>query len=188
MAKKTVNAASAKVIKAKPTKTKAGGSETASMRILQALVSQRAVGIVDADRGTIQGLAAMPNKKSFDTTLLNMKKKQGWVTYTTTTVTLTDAGIEEMGGAEAVAFPTNNTAMQDKLKENIKQKKSREIFDLLADGRAFTRTELADKMGMEDNKSFGTCISALSTVVEREGGKIRLKDIAFPCGRPCGDE
>ena len=181
-----MNIASTKAVKAKPTKTKAGG-ETATMRILQAVASQRAVGIVEADRATIQGLAAMPIKKSFDTTLLNMKKK-GWVTYTTTTVTLTDTGIEEVGGAEAVAVPTNNAAMQDKLKETIKQKKSREIFDLLVDGHVFTRTQLADKMGMEDNKSFGTYISALSKVVEREGGKIRLKDIAFPCGRPCDDE
>jgi len=111
-------------------------------------------------------------------------KKKGLITYDSTTVRLTEAGLEEVG-PEAAAVPTNNDTMQDKLKESIKVKKAREIFDILADGNAYSRSELAEKMGLEDNKSFGTYVSALSKVVERENGKIRLKNIAFPCGRPC---
>jgi hypothetical protein len=171
--------------KAKSSPVSKGGSNgggTASARILKAIASQNAMGIADADRSTVQGLAAMPNKKSFDTTLLNMKKN-GLVTYDTSTVRLTEKGLEEVG-PEAVAVPTDNTAMQDKLKEQIKQKKSREIFDILTDGKAYNRAELAAMMKLEDNKSFGTYVSALSKVIEREAGKIRLKDIAFPCGRP----
>ena len=44
---------------------------------------------------------------------------------------------------------------------------------------------LMQSMGMENNKSFGTYMSSLSQVSEREGGKIRLVDFVFPCGRPC---
>jgi len=182
---KLVAAKKAKSSSAK--KGKSGGSkeEPAGTRIMKAIASQRAFGIEDADRPTIQGLAAMPNKKSFDTTLLNMKKK-GQVTYDSTTVKLTEAGWEEVG-PEAASIPSTNEAMQDKLKELIKVKKARDIFDILTDGRAYTRVELAEKMQLEDNKSFGTYVSALSKVVERESGKIQLKNIAFPCGRPFVD-
>ena len=75
--------------------------------------------------------------------------------------------------------------MQEKLKENIKSKRSKEIFDILTDGKAYSKQELADKMGLENNKRFGTYISSLSKVSERVDGKIRLLQIAFPCGRPC---
>jgi len=174
---------SAKKAKTSPVKKASGNGESAATRILKAIASQHAMGIADADRATVQGLAAMPSKGSFGTTLLNMKKK-GLITYDSTTVRLTEAGLEEVG-PEAAAVPTNNDAMQDKLKESIKVKKAHEIFDILADGNAYSRSELAEKMGLEDNKSFGTYVSALSKVVERENGKIRLKNIAFPCGRPC---
>jgi len=182
---KTVQAKKAKSPSSIAKKAKSGGGsggEPASMRILKAIASQRAFGIDDADRATIQSLAVMPNKPSFDTTLLNMKKK-GLVTYTSKTVALTEKGLEEVG-PEAATMPTTNAGMQDKIKETIKSKRSREIFDILADGASYSRVELAEKMGLEDNKSFGTYVSTLSKVVERENGKIRLTNIAFPCGRP----
>ena len=166
----------------KPKKSVGSGGATAATRIMEAVASQKVFGIDDADRTVVMGLASMTNKKSFDTTLLNMKNK-GLVTYTKDTVRLTEKGWEEVG-PEAANVPKTNDAMQDKLKENIKQKKAREIFDILTDGKAYSRKELAAKMDMEDNKSFGTYVSALSKVTERENGKIRLMDVAFPVGRP----
>ena len=112
-------------------------------------------------------------------------KNKGLVSYDTHTITLTDQGREQVG-PEALEVPQNNDAMQKKLKEDIKSKRSREIFDLLIDGKAYSRGELADMLKMENNKSFGTYVSSLSKLTERiDGGKIRLKDIAFPVGRPC---
>lgn len=193
MAKKGNSAAAPKAKKAKSTpisKTKKSSSgssngETASLRILKAIASQMSTGITDGvKRDTVQGLAAMTSKKSFDTTILNMKNK-GLVTYTKDTIELTDEGLEQVGGPDAVAVPSDNTAMQAKLKELVKGKTPREIFDILTDGKAYTRQELAKLMNMEDNKSFCTYVSTLSKVVERVDRKIRLKDFAFPCGRPC---
>ena len=174
--------ASKKQTRTKTTATKKGGP-TAANRILEAIAGQLALGIEKADRQTIQGLAAMDKTRSFNTTILNMKN-QGLVLYDTTTIWLTEAGVERVG-PEAVAKPQGNEAMQSKLKEQVKGKQPKAIFDLLTNGDAFTRPELARMMGLEDTRSFGTYISALSKVVEREGGKIRLKQIAFPCGRPC---
>lgn len=173
-------------VKAKATLAKKNrGKRTSEDRILDALASQLTFGIEAADRNTVQSLAAMTNKRSFDTILLNMKKK-GLVTYDSKTASLTDAGVDQIG-PEATSVPQSNDAMQAKLRELIKQKKSREIFDIMLDGRFYSRSELAEKMCTEDNKSFGTYVSALSKIVDRENGKIGLKGMAFPCGRPSDD-
>ena len=178
--------------KAKPTSAKApsrSGGPTAASRILNAIASRRALGEERADRKMVMAMALMTNKRSFDTTLLNMKNK-GLVEYDTPTVWLTMKGLEEVG-PEAAAPPQNNEAMQAKLKETmIKVKSSYDVFDQMVDGRWYSRAELADKMGVENNRSFGTYVSGLSKVVDRDNGtrKIRLKDMAFPCGRPCDSE
>ena len=63
----------------------------------------------------------------------------------------------------------------------IKGSKSRQIFDLtmhVLDDRWYSKTELAEAMGLPNNKSFGTYISALSKIVaSREYGSIRLFDL-----------
>ena len=176
-----------KAAKAKSTPVKKGkplGADTAGMRILKAIATQNAMGKEKADRTVVQKLVGMTSKKSYDTTLLNLKNKD-LVMYDTPTVWLTEHGLETVG-PDAVAVPKNNDAMQDKLKEGVKGKVPRQIFDILTNGNAYARAELAAMMEMDDNKSFGTYVSALSKVVERvEGKKIRLPDLAFPCGRPC---
>lgn len=104
--------------------------------------------------------------------------------YDSKTVWLTEKGLETVG-PDAVAKPQSNDAMQEKMKESIKGAKPKEIFGLLRDGKAYSRPQLAEMMGLENNKRFGTYISALSKVVERVDKKIRLIDMAFPLGRPC---
>ena len=160
------------------------GGEKAADRILKAIASRAAFREEKPCRKMIMGLAGMANEKSFSTTILNMKNK-GLVEYDRTTIWLTEKGKQEVG-EDALAVPQNNDAMQANLRENqVKGKVPRKIFDILLDGRAYGRAELAEMLEMEDNKSFGTYVSALSKVSERvEGKKIRLKDIAFPCGRP----
>jgi hypothetical protein len=153
---------------------------------IELLASRRGFGETKANRKLIMGLATMTNKKYFDTTILNMKKKNNWIDYDKETVWLTQEG-EEHIGPDALAVPKNNDDMQEKIRMDMIKggKRSREIFDLMLDGRYYTKADLAEAMGMENNKSFGTYISALSQVSEREGGKIRLVDFVFPRGRPC---
>ena len=161
----------------------AGGGDKAPDRILKAIAGRAAFKEEKPDRKMIMGLAAMANEKSFGTTILNMKNK-GLVEYDRTTIWLTDKGKEEVG-EDALTVPQTNDAMQATLREQVTGQKPRLIFDILLDGRAYGRAELAEMLKLEDNKSFGTYVSALSKVSERvEGKKIRLKDIAFPCGRP----
>ena len=172
----------ATVKKGKSTFDKSKGSSTD--RILHAIASRAAFKEEKPCRKMIMGLACMTNEKSFATTILNMKNK-GLVGYDRTTIWLTDKGKDHVG-PEALEVPSTNDGIQATLRDQVKGKVPREIFDILLDGRAYHKAELAEKVGKEDNKSFGTYISSLSKVSERvEGKKIRLKDVAFPCGRPC---
>ena len=167
-----------------PAKKKTKTEEPAKTRILKAIAFQKSIGNEQPSRDMIQGLAVMESKGSFGTTILNMKKKDETVDYDSKTIWLTEAGIAEVG-EEACSTPASNEGIQKKLKEQIPHKKSREIFDIMTDGDWCSKAELLEAMNHEDNKSFGTYLSALSKFVDKENGKMRLKQIAFPCGRPC---
>ena len=162
---------------------------TSSKRIIEAIASQMIVGVERPSKKVIAGLAAITSKGSFNTTLLNMKKKGGLVEYDKDTVWLTEKG-KKMLPSDALRMPQNNDGVQAKLKEQVKGKVPGLIFDILTDGNAYSREDIASKLGVLNNASLGTYISSLSKVSERVDGKkkIQLKDIAFPCGRPCEKE
>lgn len=80
MAKASKSTPKVVVVKKKATKAKkspASGAKkgTAATRIMEAIASQMAIGKDTPERATVQGLAAMPNERSFGTTILNMKNK-----------------------------------------------------------------------------------------------------------------
>jgi len=57
----------------------------------------------------IMGLALITNKNSFNTTILNMKKKDHWVEYDKDSIWLTEDG-KEYVGPSALAVPQTNDA------------------------------------------------------------------------------
>jgi len=183
--KTTIKAPPVKKAKPKSKSKSSSGGVPSDVRIVQAIASRAAFGEDKPSRKLIMGLAVMTNEKSFNTTLLNMKKKKGWIEYDRDSVWLTQKGRDYVGES-ALSVPQTNDAMQDKIREDmVKGKKPREIFDLMLDGEWHSRDELADALNLPNNKSFGTYVSALSKVTERgTDKKIRLKDMCFPCGRP----
>lgn len=178
-----------KSTKAAPTKGKSTGAKVTNVtKILHAIATQHALGKDNPEKKIVQGLAGIPDKKIFDTVCGTMKNKKGWIVYDKNTIHLTEEGRKEVG-EDALEMPTNNDALHEKMKEQLKQKKSKEIFDILADGRAYSREEIAETLGIEINKSFGTYLSGLSKCSEKDKeGKYRLKDEAFLVGRPCDNE
>jgi hypothetical protein len=184
--KSSATAKKARTAITKKGKKNGGSSTSAADRIVSAVASRRAFGETKANRKLIMGLATILNKKSFGTTILNMKKKKNWIDYDKETVWLTKEG-EEHVSSDALVVPKNNDDMQEKIRMDMLKggKRPCGIFNLMLDGRYYTKADLAEAMGMENNKSFGTYMSTLSQVSEREGGKIRLIDFVFPCGRPC---
>ena len=169
-------------------KTSVRSDITSIDRIVQAIASRVPYGDTKPTRKMIMGMALVTNKKSFDTTILNIKKKHRWVDYDTDSVWLTQEGKDHVG-PDIMSVPANNDAMQDKIRmEVIKGIKPRQIYDFMLDGGWYSRAELAVEMNLPDNKSFGTYISSLSKVVERQNGRIRLSDMVFPCGRPSDND
>jgi len=182
----TMAKTSNKTAKPSAAKAKSGGKKEPSVkyRVLIALASQRAMGIEEVEKEKIFRLACVTNKHTFDTNCASMKKKELIECGEGGTLKLTQKGIAEVG-EDAIAVPQTNDDMQAKLKEQIKVKKAHAIFDLLTDGKAYARSEIAEQLEMEENKTFKTYMSYLSKLVDKVDGKVRLKDIAFPVGRPC---
>ena len=172
--------------KSKPKKKSARSSHsiTSTDRIVNAIASKHGLGDEKPTRKMIMGMALIINKGSFNTTILNLKKKYNRVDYDATSIWLTQEGRDYVG-PDVMVVPKNNDGMQDKIRsEMIKGIKPRRIFDLMLDGGWYSRDELATAMKLPNNNSFGTYVSSLSKIVERKSGKIRLSDMVFPCGRP----
>ena len=184
MARANTKSPAKKVTKRSTARSKSTSGATSLDRIVQAIGTRVTVGDDRPTRKMIMGMALMTNARSFSTTILNIKKKNGFVDYDRTCVWLTEKGKEYLG-ADALAVPQSNEFMQAKIREDmIKGSKPRQIFDTMLDGTWWTKEELAEAMDHPNNKSFRTYISALSKVVERDGVNVRLLDMAFPFGRP----
>jgi hypothetical protein len=192
MAKTSTSATKATPKKAKPTtkaaKRKSGkssGGKTNIQKILEATASEHAMGHVKADKKKVQAMSGILDKKIFDTVCGTMKNKKGLVLYDQDSIALTAAGREEVG-PDALAVAGSNDVLHDKIKEQLKGKQPRAIFDFLAaDGQAHSKEEIAEHLVLEVNKSFGTYLSALSRYTDKlNDGKYILKDDVFPFGRP----
>ncbi|KAL3912768.1 MAG: hypothetical protein SGILL_006754 [Bacillariaceae sp.] len=180
------------VTKAKATSGKDFYKLPMKTRVLAILASQRSLGKDEVAKKLVATMCSVTNHHTFDTTLSAMKKS-GLIEYESGkgVLKLTGAGLEKVG-PDAVAPVADNTAAQDALKNNLKQggNKTKAMFQILTDGRAYSRAEIAEQMGMDETaKTFKTYISYLSKLVEKdEDGKTRLIDDAFPFGRPCDNE
>jgi hypothetical protein len=177
------------VSKKPSTAVSTGKSKKQSMkdRILANLASQHALGKKWVDKQALASLCTATNLHTFDTTCSLLKKGE-LVDTDGSKFQLTEDGLEKVG-PDAAKPPVDNTEAQDMLKENLQGgNKTKNMFDLLTDGRYHSRTEIAKHVQMDpDAKTFKTYISYLSKLVEKtdDGKKCRLKDNAFPCGRPC---
>jgi hypothetical protein len=163
---------------------------TAEIRILLAMAQQHAIGNEFACRKQVRTLADVPKEGSYNT-FVNIMKKKGLLVTSEDNKGLkaTEAGYEKLG-PEAAAAPKTNEDVQAKLKETLKVPKARIMFDVLTDGRAHSRSELAQTIGYEENNgSFKTYIGSLGKYCDKfddpDGNKMyQLKNIAFPFGRP----
>ena len=182
MAKKS-NSATKSTPKKKASTGKKGGTSN-KQRILDAIASQYATGKDKADKKLVLGLTGM-DKKVFDTVCGTMKKNEKWVIYNKDTIELTKEGKQQVD-PEKLKKATTNDDLHERNKEQLKHKKSREIYDIMTDGRWYSKKELAEAIGVEANKSFGTYHSGISKFTDKKDGKSRLNDDCFLCGpRPC---
>lgn len=171
------------------TKSKNGG--TAEDRVLGAIAHFVALGTATPERKEVMKVADMTNESSFKTTCGTLKRK-GFAEYPDgSTIQLTEAGIHKVG--RAALEPKSNEQVQSMLMETLKNKKTREMFVILTDGQTHFVHDLAQAIGYEMTApSFKTYVGGLAKFVEKsttpDGTKmLRLKDVAFPRGRPGGE-
>jgi len=186
----TSNKPVAKKVSSSSSKNKSGGrgGATAETRIMSAVAHFLSLGKEVADRKEVMQVADMKNESSFKTMCGTVKRK-GFVEFPDgNTIKLTEAGIEKVG--RAAVEPKGNEEVQAMIMETMKNKKTRDMFEILTDGRVHSLPDLAKAIGYEASApSFRTYIGGLSKFVEKsvspDGTKmIRLMNIAFPRGRP----
>lgn len=153
---KTSNNSSTKASAAKRGTTSADGKGLSSqMRILLAIAQQNRLGVEAPCRKKIASLAEMKNAGSYSTILGRMKKKGEVEFPDSKSVALTNDG-QEAVAPHLPPEPKCNNDLHEELKKKISRGKSREFFDLLADGQDHTLAELVQMTNYDDetNKSF----------------------------------
>ena len=115
-------------------------------------------------------------------------KKKFIVVVDKDTIALTDKGLAE---AEMVPPAMNNQEALTKCKEQIKMGKGKLVFDLLSDGKTYSRAEIGKAIGSDHtNRSFINILGPLKTLefieyTTKDGEKAcRMLDEVFPFGRP----
>lgn len=131
--------------------------------------------------------------KSLSTTLLNLKKNDGYVEYDTETVWLTEKGLKtakDKYGEKAEKAVDTESVHQTLIDMHKITGSKRKIFDLLKE-RPMTDEELMKSIGCNNKKSFGTYTSALNSAKITEStmdGTVKtfqlVESTCFPFGRP----
>jgi len=181
----TAKAARAKKGGKTTTKKKSGGGGK-KKPILDCLAELCSMGIKVAQRDQVIALSGYP-KNSF-MTLIGILKKKGQVDYDNKTIQLTQKGIKEVG-AENLEAPIDPEAMHARIMETyVKGKTPTAIYELLKDGVARTREQIAKHVGCTNMASLGTHLSAMKSAgvleyLEEPAKTVRLSDFCFPFGR-----
>jgi Mn-dependent DtxR family transcriptional regulator len=161
----------------------AGDKKSTADRIIELVAKSYALGRPSLSRDRL-AMATDLKAKTITNTLPKLQSK-GLLTYTSTDITLTEAGIEAAG--DAARRPSSNAEHQARIKEGLK-KREIEIFDLLADGKTWNKDTLAKNLGYDNakQKTFVNCIGGLSgkKIVEYPNkGEVHLTDTCFLLAR-----
>ena len=160
-------------------------------RILGALGSLHAIGIVEAPRIQLALWSGYSNVNSAGfAKALSQTKKDGLIQYPSgKTVSLTDAG-RQTDAAKSTVPPKDNAAVHAQIKSLLKPIQIR-MFDLLANGAAQTREDLAAGMGYTNLNSSGYAksLSGMSSLgliyypkdaADKKKKLVQLSSICFP--------
>ena len=137
-------------------------------------------------RDQVAIVAGYPNSLTpgFKKMLSNLKK-EGFITYDTSTIRLTNKGRQEVGDVNNRV--TTNKAFHDCIREMLAVPKYRQAFEFLIDGKARSKLELAAELGYPnaDTPGFKKMLSQIRKHAYVGGDRdfVQIKDEAFPFGR-----
>jgi hypothetical protein len=165
-------------------------------KILGGLGELYAAGITEPKRTLLSLVTGYPIKSL--NTLMGKLKKNNFLVYPSgQTVRITPEGLDRVPSSVTTTASSGkftNKEMQKRLKSSLKLKlQPTRIFDLLVDGKAHSKKELAMSLGLDGSKfaSFKTYLSSLGgmgLVSYPSPDTVQLADLAFPFGRPSSEE
>ena len=176
----------AKAVKKASNSSGGKAKETAETRILRALAHEYAMGQKTPTKDRIASLADMTNNQGSYKTMCGILRRKKLIQYDKDTIWLEEAGLKKVG-PELANTPKTNTEFHDKLKEQLKMKKGREIFDFLLDGQVHSFTEIAHAVGVDPgNASLKTYLTtSITKYTDKTKGPngekmFALNDSCFP--------
>ena len=166
-------------------------STTISQKILNATASLSKGTTKHVSRKKVAQLCGFPKdeSRSYKNALTILDKKKGYIVRVDKeTLYITEKGLPE---ADMEAPAGNNEEALEKAKEKIKMGKGKKVFELLSDGKTYTRAEIGEAIGSDHTaRSFANILGPLKTLgyieyTEKDGEKAcRMLDDMFPFGRP----
>jgi len=146
-------------------------------------------------RKKVAQLCGFPKKesRSYTNQIGILKNNKEWIIVVDAeTIALTQEGLKH---AHAEPPAVDNNESLEKAKEKLKMGKGKRVFELLSDGKVYTREEIGKAVGSDHtNRSFNNILGPLKSVgyidyVEKNGEKACvMTDDMFPFGRPGSNE
>ena len=172
----------------KSSPTKISPSQQRALNAIAALMARKDEESVP--RSEVMAVVGCKNKNSINILLSGLKKHHECISYPDKdTVTLTDVG-RALADANDDSLETDNGALLEKAKSEIKGKKARQLFEILSDGGKRSRKDCATQLGYDDPKKMASMMSTMKkdgalcycTTDDGEPG-LMLPDQLFPFGR-----
>jgi len=172
----------------KSSPAKISPSQQRALNAIAALMAQK--GVESVPRSQVMALVGCKTKNSISILFSGLKKHHECISYPDKeTVTLTDVG-RSLADANDDSLETDNGALLEKARSDIKGHKARQLFDILADGGKHSRQECATQLGYDDPKQMASMMSIMKkdgalcycTTDDGEPG-LMAPDHLFPFGR-----
>lgn len=169
--------------------------QSISQKILNATAHLSKSSTKHVSRKKVAQLCGFPKNesRSYANQIGILKKQKEWIIVVDAeTIALTKEGLKH---AEDEPPAVDNNDNLEKAKEKIKMSKGKKVFELLSDGKTYTRAEVGKAIGSDHTiRSFNNILGPLKTLgyieyVEKNGEKacVMTEDM-FPFGRPGNNE
>jgi len=162
----------------------AGGSG-AHMKILNAAVTMKQTLNKDLTKQLIPAVTGIQGASTIRNALAKLKKLDYIEPEVKEAIVPTDKGMKnaDVSHVNIGTMPSSNEDYQEKVKEHFKLKEmARNVFDLIADGRVYTKDQVASALGLKKNSTFRNLMADIKKkgIIEARGDSLQLTEAMFP--------
>jgi len=163
----------------------ADGGSGAHMKILNAAVTMKQTLNKDLTKQLIPAMTGIQGASTIRNALAKLKKLDYIEPEVKEAIVPTDKGVKnaDVSDVNIGTMPSSNEDYHEKVKEHFKLKEmARNVFDLIADGRIYTKDQMASALGLKKNSTFRNLLADLKKkgIVEARGDSLQLTEAMFP--------